>query len=54
MKHNTLLNKIYTEKIEWKNKRNQFNSSSMSISALIKSAKARVYRPSIATKIIPT
>ena len=54
MKHNTLLNKIYTETIEQKNKRNQFNSSSISITAIIKSAEARVYRPSIATKIIST
>ena len=51
MKNNLPLKKIYTETIEWKNKRNQFNFSCMSISALTKSAEARVYGPSIVTKI---
>ena len=39
MKHNILLNKIYTEIMEWKNNNDKITSLSMTIDSLLKCAK---------------
>ena len=52
MKHNIPVNKIYTELMQWKNKK-RLTSTSMTIPSLIDKAEYRVYGKSITTKMKP-